>query len=121
MQAELNIMCLIKGPSQITEEQVCSFGDTEDEALNKAIQWSWNHRRVKDMTKKRASELAGMQHSHFTNMVNGKKHLPPAKINAFEWAVGNTAVSQTILRFREIRKKEMAASLAALIVGELAA
>lgn len=121
MQTELNIMCLIKGPSPITDEQVCSFGDDEDSALRKAIEWSWNHRRVSGMTKKRGAELAGMQHSHFTNMVNGKKHLPPSKINAFEWTVGNTAISQTILRFREIRKKEMAASLAELIVGELAA
>lgn len=121
MQAQLNLMCLIKGQSPVTDGQVCSFGDDEDSALKKAIEWAWNHKRVKEMTKKHGAELAGMQHSHFVNMVNGKKHLPPSKINSFEWTVGNTAVSQTILRFREIRKKEMAASLAQFLVEGLAA
>ena len=116
MDGELNLMCLIKGPDAVSDERICAFGDDEDEAIRKAIEWAWINRRVKGMTKLTAAVLIGMSHSHFANMTNGKKYLPPAKINAFEWTVGNTAVSQTVERFRKIRAARMAAKLATMIV-----
>jgi hypothetical protein len=116
---ELNLMCLIKGPDPVTPEVVGSFGDDEEQAVRKAIEWAWNHRRVKGMTKLHAATLVGMPHSHFTNMTNGKKNLAPWKINAYDWTVGNTAVSQTIERFKKIRKEQMAARLATMIVENI--
>ena len=60
---------------------------------------------------------SGIKPPHFCNILNGKKHLPPFAINAFEWVMGNRAVSLTIERFREIRKEESALELARRIVG----
>jgi len=113
---ELNLMCLINGPAPVTDETVGTFGDDEEQAIRKAIDWAWRHKRVRTMTKRHGADLVGMAHSHFVNMTNGKKYLPPAKINAYEWTVGNTAISQTIRRFQNIRKEKMAARLAVMIV-----
>lgn len=113
---ELNLMCLISGPAPITDESVGAFGDDEEAAIKKAIDWAWRNKRVKTMTKRHGADLIGMSHSHFVNMTNGKKYLPPAKINAYEWTVGNTAISQTIRRFQQIRKEKMALRLATMIV-----
>lgn len=113
---ELNLMCLINGPTPVTPETVGTFGDDEEAAIKKAIDWAWRHKRVRTMTKRHGAQLVGMSHSHFVNMTNGKKYLPPAKINSYEWTVGNTAISQTIQRFQKLRQEKMALKLATMIV-----
>jgi hypothetical protein len=108
---------LLRRPDLVRADVLASFGDDEQKAVKAAILWAWNNRRVKEMTKRRAAELCGIQAPHFTNIVNGKKHLPPFKINAYEWYMGNRAVSLTIERFRMVRAEESALDLARAMVG----
>jgi hypothetical protein len=56
------------------------------------------------MTQSTAAEHIGIKPPHFANILNGKKYLPPHKLNAFEWVVGNRALSMTIERFRKTRR-----------------
>lgn len=117
MQNELTgLLALLKGPDLVRADILASFGDNEEKATKAAIAWAWNNRRVKDMTKRVAAEHCGIRPPHFSNILNGKKHLPPFKINAFEWVMGNRAVSLTIDRFREMRKEESALELARAVV-----
>lgn len=116
MQGELKLLSLLKGPDLVRGDILASFGDDEERAVKAAIKWSWHNRRVK-MDQSVAATHVGIRAPHFSNILNGKKHLPPFKINAFEWVVGNRAVSMTIERFREIRKEESALELARAIVS----
>jgi hypothetical protein len=104
-QGELNLLALLKAPDYVRGDQLLSFGDNEEEAVKRAIKWAWLNRRVK-MTQRLAAEHTGIKPPHFANILNGRKYLPPHKINAFEWIVGNRAVSMTIERFRKIREED---------------
>lgn len=115
-QGELNILGLLKAPDPVRADILLAFGDEEERAIRAAIVWAWNNSRVK-MTKNSAAEHIGIQAPHFTNILNGKKYLPPHKINAFEWIVGNRALSMTIERFRKMREEESALELARAIVS----
>lgn len=117
MQSELPILGLLKAPAPLLEHQLLAFGDEEEPAVKKALQWAWNNRRIQGLDKKTAALNMGIPSPHLSNIVNGKKHLPPHKINAFEWIVGNRAVSMTIERFRRIREQEQALVIAKVIVG----
>lgn len=117
MQSELPIIGLLKAPSQLLEHQLLAFGDDEERAVKQALQWAWNNRRIKGLDKKSAALNMGIPSPHLSNIISGKKHLPPHKINAFEWIVGNRAVSMTIERFRLIREQEQALVIAKAIVG----
>jgi hypothetical protein len=116
-QSELNLLGLLKAPDLVRGDVLASFGDAEEQAVRAAILWAWHHRRVRSMTQRSACEYIGIRAPHFANILNGKKYLPPHKINAFEWIVGNRAVSMTIERFAEIRKREAALELATAIVA----
>lgn len=116
MQGELNLVALLRSPDMIRGDVLLSFGDNEERAVKAALKWAWLNRRVK-MTQRLAAEHIGIKPPHFANILNGKKYLPPHKINAFEWIVGNRAVSMTIERFREIRKEESALELGRAIVA----
>lgn len=94
-----------------------SFGDDEEPATKFAVKWAWLHRRVKGMDQRTAASYMGIPAPHLSNILNGKKHLPPHKINSFEWVCGNRAVSMTIERFRQIRQEEQALLVAKAIVG----
>jgi hypothetical protein len=95
MQTELNLLGLLKAPEPIRSDLLLSFGDDEEVAVKASLKWAWLHRRVK-MTQRLAAEHIGVKPSHFANIINGKKYLPPHKINAFEWIVGHRAVSLTV-------------------------
>lgn len=116
MQTELPILGLLKSPDPVREDILRTFGDEEEAATKFAIRWAWDHRRVK-MNQRAGAQYISMPSSHFSNMLNGDKHLPPFKINAFEWICGNRAVSMTIERFREIREQEQTKQLALLVAG----
>ena len=116
-QSELPIIGLLRAPDQIREDILRTFGDEEEKATRFAVQWAWNNRRDKTLDKRTAAMRCGIPGPHFSNIINGKKHLPPHKINAFEWVMGNRAVSMTIERFRLIREEQQAVVIARAIVG----
>jgi hypothetical protein len=116
VQAELSLLSLLKGPDWVRSDVLSSFGDNEEKAVKAAIKWAWHNRRVKTASQRLAAAHVGIHAPHFSNILNGKKHLPPFKINAYEWFVGNRAVSLTIDRFRKIREEESALDLARAIV-----
>jgi hypothetical protein len=115
-QAQLPIIGLLRAPEHLLAHQLTAFGDEEERAVKEAIQWAWRNRRVR-LDQREASSKMGIQASHLSNILNGKKHLPPHKINSFEWIVGNRAVSMTIERFAKIREQEQALVIAKAIVG----
>lgn len=117
--SELPIIGLLKAPDPIREDVLRTFGDDEEAATRFAIRWSWDHRRVRDMTQATAAEHVGMAASHFCNILAGKKYLPPHKINAYEWVMGNKAVSMTIERFRQIRERELVAGVARVVAEHM--
>lgn len=80
------------------------FGSDEEQAIAIAIQWAWANRSSKHLSMATAAELMQMPKSHLSNIISGKKYLPPQKINEFQWLVGNKAVTQTILLFQHRRK-----------------
>jgi hypothetical protein len=114
-QTELPLMGLLEAPAPLLPHQLTAFGDDEEKAIKEAIRWAWTHRRVR-MEQSTASAHMGIPPSHLSNILNGKKHLPPHKINAFEWIVGNRAVSMTIERFRHFREESQVMRLAKAIV-----
>lgn len=71
------------------------------------------------MSQAEASRMIGIACSHFCNILSGKKYLPPHKINAFEWTVGNQAVSSTIERFYMIRERQQTEELGRIIAAGL--
>lgn len=115
-QRELHLVGLLRAPDLVRGDLLASFGDDEERAVKAAIKWSWHNRRVK-MDQSVAAVHIGVKAPHLSNILNGKKHLPPFKINAFEWVVGHRAVSMTIERFRRIREEECALELARAIVA----
>jgi hypothetical protein len=118
-QGELPILCLLKAPETLLQRDIGAFGDDEEAATNFAIRWAWDHRRVKSLSQAEAAMHIGIAASHFCNILSGRKYLPPHKINAYEWIVGNRAVSQTIERFRVIRESEQTLQLAAIIARQM--
>lgn len=119
VQTQLSLLGLLKSPDDIRIDILRTFGDAEEAAVKFAIRWAWDKRRVQPMSQAVAAEHIGLSNSHFCNILSGKKYLPPHKINAFEWVVGNKAVSRTIERFREIREQEQTMQLAKLIAEQL--
>ena len=119
MQSELALIALLKSPETIREDVLRTFGDAEDVAVKFAINWSWHHRRIKGMSQANAADHIGIRASHFCNILSGAKHLPPHKINAFEWVTGNHAVTQTIQRFAAIRETEQSRQLAQVIADHI--
>lgn len=116
---ELPLLGVLRSPDQIREDVLRTFGDDEEKATRFAIRWAWDRRRVQDMTQDRAAELIGIKPPHFSNILNGRKYLPPHKINSYEQIVGNRAVSMTIERFRLIREQELVAGLAKVVAENM--
>jgi plasmid maintenance system antidote protein VapI len=116
MQTELPLLSLLRAPDLVRSDVLQSFGDNEELAVRAALRWAWNNRRVK-MTQRSFADHIGIKAPHLSNILNGKKYLPPHKLNAFEWVVGNRAVSLTLERFRKRREEESALELARAIVA----
>jgi predicted XRE-type DNA-binding protein len=115
--SELPLIGLLKAPDPIRDDILRTFGDEEEKATKFAVKWAWMHRRIKSLDQRTAAERMGIPAPHLSNILNGKKHLPPHKINAYEWITGVRAVSMTIDRFRIIREEEHALVIAKAIVG----
>lgn len=116
-QRDLNLIGLLKGPDLVHPNVLASFGDDEERAVKAAVRWAWDNRRVKNMTMRSGADYIGVKSPHLANILNGKKYLPPQKLNAYEWVVGNRAVSLTIERFRRVREEQSAMELARAIVA----
>lgn len=106
MQSELSLLGLLKAPAPLLEHQLLAFGDEEEKAVKNSVIWAWVHRRIKSMDQRTAAMYMGIPPPHLSNILSGQKHLPPHKLNAFEWICGNRAVSMTIERFRLRREEE---------------
>ena len=119
MQAELPLIGLLKSPELIRDDILRTFGDEEETAVKFAVRWSWDNRRIRAMSQHAAAQTIGMPASHFSCVLNGQKYLPPHKLNAFEWVVGNHALSQTINRFAAIREAEQARQIGLLVAETL--
>lgn len=119
MQNELPLIGLLKSPDTILDDVLRTFGDEEEAATRFAVRWAWDNRRIRAMSQHTASEHVGMPASHFSCVLNGTKYLPPHKLNAFEWVVGNHALSQTINRFSAIREAEQARQIGLLVAETL--
>lgn len=117
---ELALLCDVRmAPASVEIPVLASFGDEEEAAVSAAIAWAWRERRVKRMSQRRAAELLGLTNSHLSNILSGEKYLPPQKLNQYEWVCGNTAVSQTLARFREARERAMVNELAQLLAQQI--
>jgi hypothetical protein len=116
-QRELGLLALLRAPDLVRGDILRSFGDSERDAMRRAIRWSWDNRRVKTMDQGNAANHCGIKAPHFSEILNGKKYLPPEKINAYEWITGWRAVTLTIDRFRTIREEENALELARAFVA----
>jgi hypothetical protein len=116
---QLPLLAEFKGPAAIDAQVLASFGDDEELAIKQAIRWAWLNRRIPSMSQRRGAELLGMSASHFSNLLFRDKYLPPQKLNAFEWMVGNKAVSQTIRRFAEQRERELVDQVAQLVAQQM--
>lgn len=118
-QGELALMGLLRAPDPIREDVLRTFGDDEEKATQFAIRWAWDHRRIQGMSQNQAAEHIAIASSHLCNILSGRKYLPPHKINAYEWTVGNRAVSMTIERFRNLREGQHTQQLAELIAANI--
>ena len=118
-QAELPLIGLLRAPDDVREDILRTFGDDEEKATRFAVRWAWDHRRSKGMTQRQAAQLMGIPAPHFCNILSGKKHLPPHKLNAYQWIVGNRAVSLTQALFDVIRGNEQHRQIAELIAANL--
>lgn len=118
-QAELPLMGLLRGPDEVRDDILRTFGDDEEGATRFAVRWAWDHRRAKAMTQRQAAELVGIPAPHFCNILSGKKFLPPHKLNGFQWVVGNRAVSMTQARFDVIRAHEQHRQIAEMIAANI--
>ena len=116
---ELPLIGLLKAPEAVREDVLRTFGDSEEAAVRFAVTWAWHNRRVREMSQARAAELVGIATSHFSNILAGKKNLPPHKINAYEAVVGNRALTLTLERFRAIRERELVSGLSRAIAENM--
>lgn len=117
--SELPLIGSLRGPDQIREDILRTFGDEEEDSTRFAVRWAWDHRRIQGMSQERAAEIIGIKAPHFSNILSGKKYLPPHKINAYEWVVGNKAVSGTIDRFAKIREQQMVDGIARIFAEQM--
>ena len=88
------LLCRLDAPSVVDPkliEQCKTFRD--------AVKLCWEKRRLRSMTKAQLASEAGLYAPHVTSYLkDGKRQrdLPGWGIRGFEWACGNTAISQWI-------------------------
>lgn len=91
-QMKLPLLCRLDAPSVVPHQLIELCKDYRD-----AVRLCWELRRVKNMTRRRLAEDAGLYPPHVTCYLNdGKRQrdLPGGAVRGFEWACGNTAISQ---------------------------
>lgn len=116
---ELPLLAAMRAPAKVEEATVAAFGEVEESAVKAAIRWAWLHRRIPGLSLRHAAELIGMKAPHFSNTLRGSKYLPLHCLNRFEPVMGNTAVSQTLERFRRLHEQSITRELADVVAEQL--
>lgn len=91
-QAELPLLCRLDAPSVVPASRIAQCKTYRD-----AVRLCWDLRRVRNMTRAQLAERAGLYAPHVTCYLNDSKRardLPGSAVRGFEWALGNTAISQ---------------------------
>ena len=92
-QMELRgLLCRLDAPSVVPPALIAQCKTYRD-----AVKLCWNLRRVRNMTRARLAEEAGLYAPHVTcYLADGmrQRDLPGWAVKGFEWACGNTAISQ---------------------------
>ncbi len=91
-QIPLSLLCRLDAPSVVPPSMV-----TDCKSYRDAVKLCWELRRVRNMTRRRLAEEAGLYAPHVSCYLNDNQRsrdLPGASVRAFEWACGNTAISQ---------------------------
>ncbi len=91
-QIPLSLLCRLDAPSVVPPSLITSCKHYRD-----AVKLCWELRRVRNMTRRRLAEEAGLYAPHLSCYLNDNKRsrdLPGANVRGFEWACGNTAISQ---------------------------
>lgn len=93
-QLALPLLCRLDAPSVVPPSMVAQCKTYRD-----AVKLCWELRKVRNMTRQRLAEEAGLYPSHVTwYLSDGKRQcdLPGSKVRSFELACGNTAISQFV-------------------------
>lgn len=93
-QMQLRLLGRLDAPSVVPPDLIAQCSTYRD-----AVKLCWQLRRVRNMTRSSLAEQAQLYAPHVTcYLVDGKRQrdLPGWAIKGFEWACGNTAISQWI-------------------------
>jgi hypothetical protein len=91
-QMQLRLLCRLDAPAVVPPEAIAKC-----ETYRDAVKLCWELRRVRAMTKRKLAEEAGLYAPHVTCYLNEGKRardLPGHGVRGFEWACGNTAITQ---------------------------
>ena len=91
-QMQLPLLCRLDAPAIVPPTLIAECKTYRD-----AVKLCWRLRQVRNMTGKLLAERAGLYPSHVSCYLNdGKRQrdLPGHAVRGFEWACGNTAISQ---------------------------
>lgn len=116
-QIQLRLLCRLDAPSVVPSEAIARL-----RSYREAVRFCWQHRRVRNMTKARLAEEAGLYAPHVTCYLSDdcrKRDLPGSCIKAFEWACGNTTVSQWLAMQAQLTVAEESIADKAARRGEL--
>lgn len=95
-QMHLPLLCRLDAPSVVSPNLIDACKSYRD-----AVKLCWELRRIRNMTQQRLAEEAGLYAPHVTCYLrdsNRQRDLPGAAVRAFQWACGNTAISQWLNR-----------------------
>lgn len=91
-QMQLPLLCRLDAPAVVPPSMVAQCKTYRD-----AVRLCWDLRRVRNMTQARLAEEAGLYAPHVSCYLHDgprQRDLPGHALRGFEWACGNTAVSQ---------------------------
>lgn len=91
-QIHLPLLCRLDAPSVVNTREIAELRTYRD-----AVKLCWELRRVRNMTKTRLAEEAGLYPAHVNCYLRDGKHqrdLPGSSVRSFQLACGNTAISQ---------------------------
>lgn len=86
------LLCRLDAPSIVDPKLIAGCATYRD-----AVKLCWSMRKVKNLTKAQLAERAGLYAPHVTTYLTDSKRqrdLPGWGVRGFEWACGNTAVTQ---------------------------
>lgn len=91
-QLHLPLLCRLDAPSVVPPSLIASC-----KSYRAVVKLCWELRRIKNMTRSRLAEEAGLYPPHVSCYLNDNdrsRDLPGSHVRGFEWACGNTAISQ---------------------------